>query len=89
MSRLSRDAHFLLGLQKSDVQFVAVDILYADSFTVRVLALVAQKERETISQRMNGHIKGGEGAAELECPVRVPCAPWRCGGLLWRAASLW
>jgi DNA invertase Pin-like site-specific DNA recombinase len=51
LDRLSRDAHFLLGLQKSGVRFVAVDMPHADNFTVGILALVAQKEREMISQR--------------------------------------
>lgn len=51
LDRLSRDAHFLLGLQKAGVRFVAVDMPHADNFTVGVLALVAQKEREMISQR--------------------------------------
>ena len=51
LDRLSRDAHFLLGLQKSGVRFVAVDMPHADNFTVGILSLVAQKEREMISQR--------------------------------------
>jgi DNA invertase Pin-like site-specific DNA recombinase len=51
LDRLSRDAHFLLGLQKANVCFVAVDMPHADNFTVGILAMVAQKEREMISQR--------------------------------------
>lgn len=51
LDRLSRDAHFLLGLQKANVRFVAVDMPHADNFTVGILAMVAQKEREMISQR--------------------------------------
>ncbi|MFO1114044.1 MAG: recombinase family protein [Beijerinckiaceae bacterium] len=51
LDRLSRDAHFLLGLQKSGIQFVACDMPHADSFSVGILALVAQKEREMISAR--------------------------------------
>lgn len=51
LDRLSRDAHFLIGLQKAGVDFVAVDAPHADRFTVGVLALVAQKEREMISER--------------------------------------
>lgn len=51
LDRLSRDAHFLLGLQKSGVQFVAVDMPHADAFTVGIMAMVAQKEREMISAR--------------------------------------
>lgn len=51
LDRLSRDAHFLLGLQKSGVQFVCADMPDANSFTVGVMALVAQQEREMISKR--------------------------------------
>ena len=51
LDRLSRDAHFLLGLQKAGVRFTAVDMPHADNFTVGIMALIAQKERESISER--------------------------------------
>jgi DNA invertase Pin-like site-specific DNA recombinase len=51
LDRLSRDAHFLLSLQKAGARFVAVDMPHADNFTVGILAMVAQKEREMISAR--------------------------------------
>jgi DNA invertase Pin-like site-specific DNA recombinase len=51
LDRLSRNASFLLNLQASGVRFVAVDLPHADNFTVGILAMVAQKEREMISQR--------------------------------------
>lgn len=51
LDRLTRDAHFLLGLQKAGVEFVAVDMPEANSFTVGIMALVAQQEREAISER--------------------------------------
>ena len=51
LDRLSRDAHFLLGLQKAGVRFTAADMPHADNFTVGIMALVAQKERESISER--------------------------------------
>src|SRR4051794_19554428 len=43
LDRLSRDAHFLLGLQKADVEFVACDMPHADRFTVGIMAMLAQK----------------------------------------------
>jgi DNA invertase Pin-like site-specific DNA recombinase len=49
LCRLSRNAAFLLNLQESGVKFVAVDMPHADNFTVGIMALVAQKERERIS----------------------------------------
>ncbi len=51
LDRLSRDAHFLLGLQKANVKFIAVDMPQANELTVGIMALVAQEERKAISQR--------------------------------------
>jgi DNA invertase Pin-like site-specific DNA recombinase len=51
LDRLSRDAAFLLGLQKAGVDFVAADMPDANKMTVGVMALVAQHEREAISAR--------------------------------------
>src|ERR1043166_4955800 len=51
IDRLSRNAAFLLQLQNSGVDFVACDCPNADKFTVGILALVAQRERELISDR--------------------------------------
>jgi DNA invertase Pin-like site-specific DNA recombinase len=51
LDRLSRDAHFLLGLQKAGVSFVAADMPDANKLTVGIMALVAQQEREAISRR--------------------------------------
>ncbi len=50
-NRMSRNAHFLLGLQQSGVEFVAADMPSANNFTVGVMALVAQHEAEAISAR--------------------------------------
>lgn len=51
LDRLSRDAAFLMQLQNSGVSFVAADMPGANSFSVGVMALVAQQEREAISTR--------------------------------------
>jgi DNA invertase Pin-like site-specific DNA recombinase len=51
LDRLSRNAAFLLTLRDSGVAFKAADMPEADSFTVGIFALLAQKEREIISQR--------------------------------------
>lgn len=49
LDRLSRDAHFLLTLQKEQVSFTAVDMPDANNLTVSIMALVAQQEGEAIS----------------------------------------
>jgi len=51
LDRLARNAAFLLNLRDSGVDFIAVDMPYADKFTVGIMALVAEKERDMISQR--------------------------------------
>ena len=51
LDRLARNAAFLLNLRDSGVEFVAVDMPQADRFTVGIMALVAEREREMTSQR--------------------------------------
>jgi DNA invertase Pin-like site-specific DNA recombinase len=49
LDRLSRDAHFLLGLDKAGIEFLAVDMPNANRLTVGIMALVAVEERRMIS----------------------------------------
>jgi DNA invertase Pin-like site-specific DNA recombinase len=51
LDRLSRDAHFLLGLEKAGVDFVAADMPHANRLTVGIMAMVADEERRMISAR--------------------------------------
>jgi len=51
LDRLARDAHFLLGLQKAGVRFVAADMPEANEMVVGIMAVVAQAERNMISAR--------------------------------------
>src|SRR3954451_23659374 len=51
LDRLSRDAHFLLGLEKAGVDFVAPDMPTANRLTVGIMAMVADEERRMISKR--------------------------------------
>jgi DNA invertase Pin-like site-specific DNA recombinase len=51
LDRLARNAAFLLNLRDSGVDFIATDMPHADKFTVGIMALVAEKERDMISQR--------------------------------------
>ncbi len=51
LDRLSRDVHFLTGLEKAGVEFVACDMPEANRLTVPIMAVVAPAEREMISKR--------------------------------------
>ena len=51
LDQLSRDAHFLLGLEKAGVDFVAADMPTANRLTVGIMAMVAEEERRMISKR--------------------------------------
>ncbi|MFG1331139.1 recombinase family protein [Xanthobacter autotrophicus] len=51
LDRLARDAHFLLGLQKAGVEFVATDMPSANRLTVGIMAMVAEEERRMIAAR--------------------------------------
>ena len=60
LDRLSRNAAFLLTLRDSGVRFAAVDLPEANDLTVGIMALVAQQEREAISQAHQGGAGGGQ-----------------------------
>ena len=51
LDRLSRDAHFLLGLDKAGVDFVAADMPSPNRMTVGIMAVVAEEERRMIAAR--------------------------------------
>lgn len=51
LDRLSRNVHFITGLQESHVQFVACDNPHVNTFTVHILAAVAQEEARLTSVR--------------------------------------
>lgn len=60
LDRLSRDAHFLLGLAKAGVDFVAVDMPEANQMTVGVMAVVAQHERDMTSARTKAALQAAK-----------------------------
>lgn len=60
LDRLSRNAEFLLRLQNANVDFVCCDAPNVDRLTVGILALVAQREREMISERTKAALQAAK-----------------------------
>lgn len=64
LDRLSRNAAFLLTLKDSGVKFIAADMPDANDLTVGVMALVAQQEREAISERTKVALKAAKARGQ-------------------------
>jgi DNA invertase Pin-like site-specific DNA recombinase len=69
LDRLSRDAHFLLGLQKQGTKFVAADMPEANEMVVGIMGLMAQHERKLISERTKAALAAAKARGiRLGCP---------------------
>ena len=60
LDRLSRDAAFLIGLEAAGVDFVAADMPHANRLTVRLMAVLAQEEREMIGTRTKAALQAAK-----------------------------
>jgi DNA invertase Pin-like site-specific DNA recombinase len=60
LDRLSRNAAFLISLRDTGIDFVAADMPQADRFTVGILALVAERERDMISERTRSALQAAK-----------------------------
>ncbi len=60
LDRLSRDVHFLTGLEKAGVDFIACDLPDAGRLSVHIMAVVAQHEAERISERTKDALRAAK-----------------------------
>jgi DNA invertase Pin-like site-specific DNA recombinase len=60
LDRLSRNAHFLLGLKEAGVDFVCVDMPSANRLTVGIMAMVAEEEARMISARTKAALQAAK-----------------------------
>ena len=51
LDRLARNVHFISGLLQSKVDFVALDYPEANTFTIQIMAALAEQEARLISER--------------------------------------
>jgi DNA invertase Pin-like site-specific DNA recombinase len=80
LDRLSRNLAFITALMESGVEFVAVDNPHANKLTVHILAVMAEHDREQISERTKAALAaakrrgvklGGDRGARLTAKQRA------------------
>jgi hypothetical protein len=80
IDRLSRNAHFLLGLQEAKVRFVAADMPDANELTVGLMAVIARPRASASAPTLkppwppHGHVGARWGIAPISRPRGVPRA---------------
>lgn len=70
LDRLSRDNHFITGLQKAGTKFIAADLPEANEMIIGMLAVIAQYERKLICDRTKAALKAAKERGPVYCERR-------------------
>lgn len=65
LDRPSRDALFLLGLEKAGIEFVCADMPSANRPTIGIMAMVAEEERRMISARTKAALQAAKARGKV------------------------
>jgi DNA invertase Pin-like site-specific DNA recombinase len=85
LDRLSRNASFIFTLRDSDVDFVCADMPDANTLTVGIFAVLAQHERELISQRTKAALAAKKAQGfKLGKPGNLTLKAAAKGNLVWQ-----
>ena len=87
LDRLSRNAHFLIGLRDAGIDFVAADMPDANKLTVGIMALVAEQEREAISARTKSALAASKARGTVLGGYRGAPPPDGASGVAARQAG--
>lgn len=66
LDRLGRNAKFLLELQESDVDFIALDMPEANKFTIGIMACLAEYESQLISDRVKASYEARRARGQVK-----------------------
>jgi hypothetical protein len=84
LDRLSRDAHFLLGLEKAGIEFVAVDMRHANRLTVGIIGAGRRAGAHGDLRAHQSCAGGGEGARRRARQAEgLSGAEFRCWPRAW------
>ncbi len=88
LDRLSRNAGFIFALRDSGADFVCADMPDANTLTVGIFAVLAQHERELISQRTRAALAAKKAQGHvLGKPENLTPAAARKGNRAWRGIA--
>lgn len=65
LDRLARNVHFISGLLESKVDFVALDFPEATTFTLHIMAALAEQEARLISERTKAALAAAKRRGKL------------------------